>query len=311
MDLGSFFKTAKADIELRLKSTIEKYDQKGKLEYFLNHGKRLRPLLSLLVFRACGGKDGDYERALDLAVAIELQHSASLVHDDILDGDRKRRSKASYYRKFGLEDAILTGHRAIVLGFKNVLEFSPRIIETLFDVWHSSLEGEIRDIESRRNFSALLSAGENLYFDVIVNKTASLFAGAAKIGSQEAGAPEALEKLFWEYGKHIGMGYQLADDSRDFNNGNGQLEVLPIPWIMRKLDSSTVESFICGVKDGGSPSKVLSQLNVDTQSMFTEEITSMQHAAESLARSLIIPENQFKPLLADAPGYIINQCLKC
>jgi geranylgeranyl pyrophosphate synthase len=308
MNLDTFFETAKADIERRLKSTVEKCGQKGKLGYFLNDGKRLRPLLSLLVFRACGGGEGSYQGALDLAVAIELQHSASLVHDDVLDGDRKRRNKPSYYRRFGVEDAILTGHRAIVLGFKNVLAFDPRIIETFFDVWQKSLEGEIKDIEGRKNFSALLASREELYFDVIVEKTASLFAGAAKIGSQEAGVSEDLQKLFWEYGKHIGIGYQLADDSRDFNGGN--LEVLPIPWMVRKLGNGKMNSFTLGLKQGLSPSEALSTLNIDTQRIFKEEITKMQHTAENLAKNSTIPENEFKPLLVDAPRYIISRCLE-
>lgn len=306
MNLNVFFETAKADIERRLRSNIEIYQEKGKLEYFLKQGKRLRPLLSLLVFRACGGNDEGYQRALDLAATIELQHSASLVHDDIIDGDFKRRGKSSYHRKFGIEDAILTGHRAIVLGFKNVLGCDPRILETFFDVWDKSLEGEIKDIESRKNILTLLASGEKIYFDVIVNKTASLFAGAAKVGSQEAGVSEDLQNLFWEYGKHIGIGYQLADDSRDFNNGN--LEVLPIPWIIKKLDNRTIENFTSGLKSGLSPSKALSKLNIDTQCLFDQEIARMQRKAENLARNIGIPENEFKPLLLDAPKYIIGRC---
>jgi geranylgeranyl pyrophosphate synthase len=308
MNLDTFFETAKVDIERRLRSSVERYEGKGKLEYFLKQGKRLRPLLSILVFRACGGNEETYQRALDLAATIELQHSASLVHDDILDGDLKRRRKSSYYKMFGIEDAILTGHRAIVLGFKNVLGCNPRILETFFDVWDKSLKGEIKDIESRKNILALLRSGEELYFDVIVNKTASLFAGAAKIGSQEAGVSEDLQNLFWEYGKHIGIGYQLADDSQDFDNGH--FEVLPIPWIVKKLDNVTMEFFVSSLKDGLSPSKALSKLNIDTQCLFDEEIAKMQHIAENLARSMIMPENEFRPLLLDAPRYIISKCLE-
>jgi geranylgeranyl pyrophosphate synthase len=310
MDLNTFFESAKADLEKRLKCTVEKYGQKGKLEYFVNHGKRLRPLLSLLVFRACGGNDRNYQSALDLAVAIELQHSASLVHDDVLDGDQRRRNKPSYYRRFGVEDAIITGHKAIVLGFKNALAFDPRIIETLFDVWQRSLEGEIKDFETRKNPLAFLASGEDPYLDTIVNKTASLFAGAAKIGSQKAGASQDLENLFWDYGIHIGIGYQLADDSKDFNDGHGNLEVLPIPWIIKKLDKDTMESFAYGLKDGVPPSQLLSTLNIDAQSLFREEITKIRRTAENLARSRIIPANEFKPLLAEAPQYIIEKCLE-
>ncbi len=129
-DVDSFFLEAKIDLENRLRDLIEKHDESDKLKYFLNSGKRLRPLLCLLTFSACNGND--YSKALDLAAAVELQHSASLVHDDIIDGDLKRRSSPSYYRTFGIEDAILTGHRAIVLGFKCILNHDPTIVRTLF-----------------------------------------------------------------------------------------------------------------------------------------------------------------------------------
>lgn len=308
MDADTFFETTKADIEKRLKANVEKYEEQEKLAYFLNHGKRLRPLLSILVFRVCGGDDVSYQDALDLAVAIELQHSASLVHDDIIDGDVKRRSKPSFHRIFGIEDAILTGHRAIVLGFKNVLGRDPKILETFFDVWDRSLKGETKEIECRRSSLALLASDEKLYFGVIVNKTASLFAGASKIGSQEAGVFEDLQNLFWKYGKYIGIAYQLTDDKLDFDNGNG--EVLPISWIARKLDNKARKSLAKSLKDGVSPLTALSKLNVDSESIFNEEIKKMQVKAENLARSKIIPENEFTPLLLDATRYIINGCMK-
>jgi geranylgeranyl pyrophosphate synthase len=308
MNLNTFFETAKADIEKRLKDNVKKCEEQEKLDYFLKRGKRSRPLLSILVFRACGGDDGNYQSALDLAVAIELQHSASLVHDDIIDGDFKRRSKSSYYRIFGIEDAVLTGHRAIVLGFKNVLGHDPKILETFFDVWDMSLEGEIKDVASRNSTLALLASDKKLYFDVIVKKTASLFAGAAKIGSQEADVSEELQNLFWEYGKYIGIAYQMADDKLDFDNGNAEL--LPVSWIARRLDDKSMKSLAYSLNEGLPPSRALSKLNIDTHNIFNEEIARMRCAAENLAKSKKIPENEFRPLLLDAPRYIINGCLR-
>ncbi len=308
MDLETFFENTKADVERKLKDNAEIYAEHDKLEYFLNHGKRLRPLLSLLAFKACGGDGGSYENALDLAVAIELQHSASLVHDDIIDGDNKRRSRPSYHRVFGIDDAVLTGHRAIVLGFKKVLGHDSRILNTFFDVWDMSLKGEIDDVASRKHSLTLLARDEKRYFDVITNKTASLFAGAAKIGSQEAAANEELQTLFWEYGEHVGIAYQLADDKLDLANGNA--EKLPISWAARKLDAKSLESLTNSLKEGLCPATALSKLNVDFESMFDEEITRMLSSAETLAESKSIPENEFSLLLSEAPLYIVNGSLK-
>ncbi len=308
MNLEAFFENARIDIESRLKKNVTGYEQYEKLGYFLDHGKRLRPLLSILVFRACGGTEKKYVNALDLAVAIELQHSASLVHDDIIDGDSKRRSKPSYFNVFGVQDAVLTGHRAIVLGFKNVLGHDPKILETFFDVWDRSLKGEIEDVASRRKSLTVLARKERLYFDVILNKTASLFAGAAKIGSQEAGAPEDLQNLFWDFGKYIGIAYQLVDDKLDLDHGT--VDMLPISWIARTQDEKSLGFLADSLKGGMSPSAALSKINIDAESVFDREVAKMQRAAENLVKGEMIPERRFRRLLFEAPKYIIKGCLK-
>lgn len=306
--LDNFFENARIDIERKLKDSVEEYGEGEKLGYLLSHGKRLRPLLSMLVFRSCGGDERSYQSVLDLAVAIELQHSASLVHDDIIDGDDKRRSKLSYYRVFGIEDAVLMGHKAIVLGFKKVLGHDPKILETFFDVWERSLKGEAEEVASRKSSLALLTCDEARYFGVIMNKTASLFAGAAKIGSQMAAVQEDLQNLFWNYGKYIGMAYQLADDKLDLEHGN--MDLLSISWIARNLDRKSLEFLSDSLRDGLCPSITLSKLNVDVEGMFSQEIAKMQSSAENLARSNMIPKNKFSPMLLEAPSYIVNGCLK-
>ena len=304
--LDFFFATAKVDIEKKLKDIIKDHDEKEKLEYFLRGGKRLRPLLCLLAYRVCCGGKAGYGDALELAAAIELQHSASLVHDDIIDRDATRRGALSYYRTYGIEDAILTGHRAIVLGFKNALHHDPKIIMALFNTWDDSLKGEIKDIESRKGKKTLTKSRRGLYFDVILKKTASLFAGAALIGSQEAGAPKGLQRIFWEFGKCIGMAYQLIDDCRDIDKGK---EILPIAWILGQMDGKKKASFISRMGSGELPSKILTDMGANPRSMFLKEIAKMQACAQRLANSKIIPDSEFKPLLIEYPEYFIRKCM--
>lgn len=305
MDLESFFDYVKEDIENRLRYNLGEYDKKRKIEYFVKNGKRLRPLLCLLAFRACGGLEKNYNNALDLAVAIEIQHSASLVYDDIIDGDLERRKEPCYHKLFGIEDAFLTGHKAIVLGLKKAVD-NPKIMRTFWDVWEKSLEGEINDLENRKNFQSVIRSGEEHYFNIITDKTASLFAGSAKIGSQEAGASEKLSNLFWEYGKQIGIGYQLADDSLDCKSG----DVISIPWIIQKLDAETRASFIYGLNEGLPPGKLLSKMNINTQIIFGDEITKSLKSAEKLATNMRIPAAEYRPLLVEAPKFIIDKFLK-
>ncbi len=295
----------RGDIEKRLNYYLRKYDRKRKIEYFVQNGKRLRPLLCLLTFRACGGIEKNYINMLDLAVAIELQHSTSLVYDDIMDGDIERRDKLCYYKLFGIEDAFLTGTRALVLGLKKAVG-NPRIMKTFWDILEKSLEGEIDDLEYRKNFKSMLRSGEEKYFDIITNKTAALFAGSAKLGSLEAEASENLSNLFWEYGKQIGIGYQLADDSKDCIKG----DIVSIPWIIKELDLSTRTSFINGLNEGLSPRKLLSEMNINTQAIFDVEIRKSLKSAENLINSMRLPENKYRSLLMEAPKFLIDNCLK-
>jgi len=306
MEIESFFKKIRVDIEKRLRDRLKQYDRRARLAHFLNGGKRLRPLLSVLVFRACGGDDKDYGRAIDLAVAIELQHSASLIHDDIIDGDLERRGKPSYHRVFGVEAALLEGHKVIVLGFKGVLNHDKEVIETLFDVWSQALAGETEEIEARqKSLADLIVSIDRLYFDTMLRKTASLFAGAAKLGCQESGASKELESVFWEYGKNIGLAYQMSDDCIDVNNGGA--EPLPLAWIIKQTDEKTRKSFITAVEhEGLSASEAFSKLNIDARSMFRNEIQRIQSKAEALVRDCKIPASAFKPLLLEAPKYIVE-----
>jgi geranylgeranyl pyrophosphate synthase len=304
-DLAAFFAVAKGDFESNLNNIIDSHHERSKLEYFLRGGKRLRPMLCLLSYRACGGNDAHYQDALDLAAAIELQHSASLVHDDIIDGDMARRGSSSYYKAYGVEDAILIGHKAIVLGFKTVLGHDPKIIATLFDIWDESLRGETEEVEARKN-KTLMETGGSIYFDIILKKTASLFAGAALVGVQEAGANRPLQDVFWEYGKYIGLAYQLVDDMKDLDSGK---EMLSLAWVLGQMDEDLRRSFAERMEVGALPSRILADLGIDAQNLFLGEIAKMQQAAEDIAGGKRIPESEFKPLLQDFPGYITKKCM--
>jgi octaprenyl-diphosphate synthase len=304
--IEDFFNKTRADIEERLRDRIRQYDRQGRLAHFSNGGKRLRPVLSVLAFRACGGDETDYKNAIDLAVAIELQHSASLIHDDIIDGDSERRGRPSYHKIFGVEDALLEGHKVIVLGFKGVLNHDKEVMKTLFDVWSQALTGETEDIEAgKKNLADLVVSINQLYFDIMLKKTASLFAGAAKLGCQEARASRDLQNVFWEYGKNIGLAYQLSDDCVDVNNGNA--EPLPLAWIIRQVDGRTKKSFISALEhEGLSAAEAFSKFNIDARSLFRKEIRKIQGKAETLARDRKIPASEFKHLLLEAPKYIVE-----
>jgi geranylgeranyl pyrophosphate synthase len=218
--VDDFFKKIIKEVNAELNSRIKDPIIKSVLE----GGKRLRPMLMLLTFCACnGGKEnnGSYKRALEGAVSIELAHNASLVHDDIIDRDCKRRGKPALHVRNGVDAALLLGHKMIAAGFDIALNHGPDIAKVYVDTWNEALSGELMEVKMNNNGREEYSK-ENLlqmYYQIINQKTASLFASACMSGALEAKASWDVAKIFGEYGREIGMAYQLADDLVDLEKG--------------------------------------------------------------------------------------------
>src|SRR2546428_9306116 len=140
-------------------------------------GKRIRPMVTLRAFRALGGTD--VSQAIDLAAALELIPSATLIHDDINDGGEMRRGRLTAYKKFGLQNALITGDFLFVKAFGIGGKFDADIVELTADACAALAEGEIR--QKRHAFDTSVSHQE--YVDIITRKTAlPIMAGAKIIG---------------------------------------------------------------------------------------------------------------------------------
>jgi len=303
MKVEQFFSKVKADVEAKLWEIISEQTAYEKLKYALSGGKRLRPCLAMLVFDVCGGRNR--ARALEAATAIELMHSASLVHDDILDRDLQRRGKPAAYLKYGVEDAILLGHKMVSLGFKIIVNHGLEVIKTFVETWDLALEGEMMDMElSKREIEDLITNGKKLYFDVISKKTASLFAGSCKIGAQEAEVGNELQNLFWKYGNLVGIAHQLADDYVEMKRG--KLETLPLTLLVgtTRFRDKVKEKLKQLAKEG-----ILKKSNVDIEHIFKSEIEKVILEAESLAKDERIPNSPYKKFLVEVPKYIVKRML--
>src|SRR3989475_6853638 len=140
-------------------------------------GKRIRPMVPLLAFRALGGTDA--AQAIDLAAALELILSATLIHDDINDGGEMRRGRLTAYKKFGLQNALITGDFLFVKAFGIGGKFDAEIVELTADACAALAEGEIR--QKRHAFDTAVTHEE--YLDIITRKTAlPIMAGAQSVG---------------------------------------------------------------------------------------------------------------------------------
>lgn len=175
-------------------------------------GKRLRPLLLILSGLAVGGK---LEPLLYPAVAIELLHNFTLVHDDIMDNDEVRRGKPTVHIKWDLGTAILAGDGLLGLAYRKIL-LTPNVnqaqIATLFtNALIDICEGQAMD----KMFESKQSVTESEYLEMINRKTAVLIQLACQLGAITAGANEEIQQKFSEFGFNIGMGFQIQDDLLD------------------------------------------------------------------------------------------------
>lgn len=172
-------------------------------------GKRLRPALVLLTGKLCGGIDGDH---LKLAAAVEMVHTASLVHDDVLDEATIRRHLDTVNARWDNEASILLGDylfaRALCLAASLDTPFAVR---RLIEASRLMCEGELRQIESRGKYDLT----EDGYLEIIADKTASLCACCCEIGAHYAGAGEADRQALTRFGRKLGVAFQIIDDVLD------------------------------------------------------------------------------------------------
>ncbi|MDH4123083.1 MAG: polyprenyl synthetase family protein [Thermoplasmata archaeon] len=178
-------------------------------------GKRLRPTLSILSHHALHGND--LVRLIDISAAMELIHSATLVHDDINDGAEMRRGKKAAYRKYGLHEAIVTGDFLFARAFYIGGTFGKKIVELVAESTTHVAEGEMMQYAHRKD--PKLSVDQ--YLKIIEGKTAYPIRTAAQLGVCLAeGSSEDLRN-FGEYGLNLGIAFQIVDDILDIN-GNEQ-----------------------------------------------------------------------------------------
>lgn len=173
-------------------------------------GKRLRPLLVLLSSRAAGFTGDDH---LKLAAVIEFLHTATLLHDDVVDTSDMRRGRSTANARWGNAPSVLVGDFLYARAFEMMVELkSLPIMEVLSRATAVIAEGEVMQLMNVKNPDLT----EDQYMTVIHNKTAMLFEAASHTGALLAGADTARERALRDYGKHLGLAFQLVDDVLDY-----------------------------------------------------------------------------------------------
>ncbi|MEP5757982.1 MAG: polyprenyl synthetase family protein [Litoreibacter sp.] len=173
-------------------------------------GKRVRPMLTLAAARICG-YEGDHH--VDLAATVEFIHTATLLHDDVVDESERRRGRPSANLLWDNKSSVLVGDYLFARAFQ--LMTAPGrmdVLRILADASATIAEGEVLQLTAAQN----LSTSEEVYLQVVRGKTAALFSAATEVGAMIADAPEAVTKALFTYGDALGVSFQIADDILDF-----------------------------------------------------------------------------------------------
>jgi octaprenyl-diphosphate synthase len=180
-------------------------------EHLVNSGgKRLRPMLVLLASRACGYQGRHH---IDLAAMVEFFHTATLLHDDVVDESTLRRGRQTANTIWGNKASVLVGDYLFTQSVQLMVQTNHmKIIHLLADTSHQISSGEVRQLASRHNSSLHF----NEYFEVIRSKTSYLFAAAAGIGPILAESAVEIQTALYQYGLHLGNAFQLIDDALDY-----------------------------------------------------------------------------------------------
>ena len=204
-------------------------------------GKRVRPMVTLLAYLAFGGKRLD--DIVDIATAIELIHTATLLHDDIIDGADTRRGKESAFKKFGLKSTLVAGDFLFIKAFEFAGKFDETVVQWTADACTALTEGEILQGLFNRNRAITLED----YLEIVKRKTASLFHTGARVGAYLAGAAPSLIDETDRYGLNMGIAFQMVDDILDVV---GHPDLLGKPTGMDLRDGNPALPIILAIHDG-------------------------------------------------------------
>jgi len=173
-------------------------------------GKRLRPMLTLAAADLCGYV-GDHDEKL--AATVEFIHTATLLHDDVVDESAQRRGRATANLLWDNKSSVLVGDYLFSRSFQLMVETGNlRVLDILANASATIAEGEVLQLTAARD----LATTEDIYLQVVRGKTAALFSAATEVGGVIAGAPESHVKALFDYGDALGIAFQIADDLLDF-----------------------------------------------------------------------------------------------
>ncbi|HDL19223.1 MAG TPA: polyprenyl synthetase family protein [Bacteroidetes bacterium] len=277
-------------------------------------GKRLRPILLLLTTQAVGG---NYRDALNAAVAVELLHNFTLIHDDVMDQDDTRRGQPTVHKKWDVDVAILSGDGLVALSYEYLLKTRYPAIDQLGQLFSRALlevcEGQAldKDFESKTN----VTPAE--YFKMIQKKTAALLALCCELGAHIGGADAETIASLREFGLNLGMAFQIQDDLLDIISEEKQLGKTWGSDIKRKKKTLLL---IQAKKLAGAANMAQIDAILNKESISTADVTRMkkifedtgavEYSRKLLARHFRRARDCFKPISSESGKALLTNLLE-
>lgn len=280
-------------------------------------GKRVRPALTILSNYAVGGEGSRYN-SIRMATVMEFLHTATLVHDDIIDKADTRRNRPTVNALYGNETAVLMGDWLYMSAFETSLaERSLPILDILTSVTRKMTEGEILQL----TLLGHADVSEAHYLDVLKRKTAYLFSASCEIGSILGGATEQQQTALRDYGLNLGTAFQLIDDLLDFTSTEDALGkaagadllggkvTLPLIFL-READPSTFEVIQRVLRDGNYDA--ISQQDLFAALRRTDALERARARADEYAENARdalenLPDSDYCDSLRELPSYVLNR----
>ena len=283
-------------------------------EYIIGSGgKRLRPMLVLLASRACGYRG---EQHVTLAAIIEFIHTATLLHDDVVDESELRRGRESAHAVWGNAASVLVGDFLYSRSFQMMVRVdSMRVMEVLSNATNTIAQGEVEQLLNMHD----PEVDEARYLSVIEKKTAKLFEAACQLGAVLSGRPE-LEDPLATFGRELGVAFQVADDALDYtadpdtlgkNVGDDLAEGKPtLPLILaRKYLDDEQRSLVDSIIRSGGRDRIeeIGRLIHDSGGL-KDSMDMARERSLAAQRSLsILPPSEWKEALIDLAAYSVSR----
>ena len=305
-----------AEFERQASSNIQVINYLG--DYLrASGGKRVRPALLILSNFAIGGKTSEAS-VIRLATVMEMLHTATLVHDDIIDNADMRRNRSSVNARFGNQSAVLMGDWLYMSAFETSLkERSLEILDILTRLTRKMTEGELIQL----TMLGRTSISEPEYFDILQRKTAYLFSACGEIGAILGNASAEEQKALRDYGMNLGTAFQLADDVLDFT---AEDEVLGKAAGADLLEGKLTLPLILAVEKNPELKSELEKIMRDgdygniSREMILEKLESYETIEETRRRAYfyatqarknldVLPKTEYRLALEEIPRYMIER----